>query len=146
MKIYLDNCAFNRPFGDQKDIRIKIETEAKLHIQEKIKTGKLDLIWSYILDFENSRNPFVERRISISHWKKSAVKDIEESENLLQKADSLVKIGLKPKDALHIDSAIEAEAGYFLTTDDKILNKATNVKELKIMSPTDFIKVIEHND
>ncbi len=146
MKIYLDNCTFNRPFDNQREIRIKIETEAKLYIQEKIKTGKLKLIWSYIIDFENSRNPFEERRISISHWKKFAVKDIEESENLLQNAEILAKIGLKPKDALHIASAIEAEAEYFLTTDDKVLNKATNIIKLKILSPTDFIKVFENND
>lgn len=61
MKIYLDNCIFNRPFDNQKDIRIKIETEAKLYIQEQIKNEKIILIWSYILDFENEQNPFDER-------------------------------------------------------------------------------------
>ena len=35
MKIYLDNCCYNRPYDDQTYIRIHLETEAKLHIQEK---------------------------------------------------------------------------------------------------------------
>ena len=35
MKIYLDLCCFNRPFDDQTKARIKLETEAKLVIQEK---------------------------------------------------------------------------------------------------------------
>ena len=37
MRIYLDNCTFNRPFDDQGQIRIRLESEAKLYIQEKIK-------------------------------------------------------------------------------------------------------------
>ncbi len=30
MRIYLDNCCFNRPFDDQTHFRIRIEAEAKL--------------------------------------------------------------------------------------------------------------------
>ena len=146
MKIYLDNCTFNRPFDDQKIIRIKIETEAKLYIQEQIKNEKLTLIWSYILDFENKQNPFIERKSSISSWKKFASTDIGETENLLQKVERLAKIGLKAKDALHIASAIEAKAEYFLTTDDKILNKSLKITEVIIISPTEFIKEFENYD
>jgi hypothetical protein len=62
MKLYLDNCCFNRPFDDQKQLRIKLETEAKLKIQEDIRFGLHQLVWSYILDYENSMNPFRERR------------------------------------------------------------------------------------
>ncbi len=61
MKIYLDNCLFNRPFDEQSHIRIRIETEEKLAIQEEIRRGTYQLIWSYILDYENSKNPFRER-------------------------------------------------------------------------------------
>ncbi|MFN0197095.1 MAG: PIN domain protein, partial [Planctomycetaceae bacterium] len=34
MRIYLDNCCFNRPFDDQRQIRVRLETEAKLCIQQ----------------------------------------------------------------------------------------------------------------
>ena len=37
MKVYLDNCCFNRPFDDQSAVRIRIESEAKLHVQQKIR-------------------------------------------------------------------------------------------------------------
>jgi hypothetical protein len=73
MLIYLDNCCFNRPFDDQKQIRIRIETEAKLFIQEEIFAGKFRLAWSYILDYENAANPFLERKETIGNWKKRAV-------------------------------------------------------------------------
>jgi hypothetical protein len=45
MKIYLDNCSFNRPFDDQSSMRVKLEAKAKLFIQEKIITVKLQLVW-----------------------------------------------------------------------------------------------------
>ncbi len=101
IRVYLDNCVFNRPFDDQTSIRIKLETEAKL--------------------YENEQNPFMERKEAIKEWKKLAVIDIEESEIILNKAKELMKIGLKSKDALHIACAIEGKAEYFLSTDDKIL-------------------------
>jgi len=36
LKVYLDNCCFNRPFDDQNQVRVRIETEAKLFIQMKM--------------------------------------------------------------------------------------------------------------
>jgi len=36
-KLYLDNCCFNRPFDDQSQMLVRLETEAKLFIQEGIK-------------------------------------------------------------------------------------------------------------
>jgi len=35
LKLYLDNCCLNRPFDDQIQQRIYLETEAKLFIQRK---------------------------------------------------------------------------------------------------------------
>lgn len=40
MRVYLDNCSFNRPFDEQKQIKIQLETEAKLDIQSDILKGK----------------------------------------------------------------------------------------------------------
>lgn len=48
MRVYLDNCCFNRPFDNQDNILIRLETEAKLTVQEKIKSGIFELAWSYV--------------------------------------------------------------------------------------------------
>ena len=53
MRIYLDNCCFNRPYDDQSQFKIRIESEAKLAIQEKVKNGLIELVWSFLLDYEN---------------------------------------------------------------------------------------------
>lgn len=61
MRLYLDNCMFNRPYDDQTHILIRLEAEAKLQIQQLIRDGQHQLIWSYIIDYENAKNPYVER-------------------------------------------------------------------------------------
>ena len=118
MKIYLDNCCFNRPFDDQSQLRIKLESEAKLKIQEEVREGNISLFWSYILDYENAKNPYEERKIRISGWKKYAMADIDEGIKVFERAKLLSGIGLKKLDCLHIACAIVAQCDYFLTTDD----------------------------
>ena len=53
MIIYLDNCCYNRPFDDQSQMRIYLETQAKLHIQKLIRDGVLYLAISYVSRYEN---------------------------------------------------------------------------------------------
>lgn len=142
MKIYLDNCCFNRPFDDQSQLRIKLETEAKLKIQDEVKEGVFKLIWSYMIESENDANPFDERKGAIGIWRKYAVIDIAEVAVVLEKGVQLMSLGLRAKDALHIACAIEAECDYFLSTDDKILNKKNSIRELTITDPIGFIKEV----
>ena len=123
MKVYLDNCCFNRPFDDQRSMVVYLETKSKLTIQGMIKNGHLKLIWSEILDFENNENPFIERKTKISEWKFWAVENIEMNDFIFEKAKDLLKSGLRQKDASHIACAISGNANYFVTTDKKILNK-----------------------
>ena len=93
MRVYLDNCCFNRPFDDQRQTRVRLEAEAKLCIQEHIRSGTLELVWSYMVDFENAANPFEERRTTISGWRQYAAMDIEETAIILQHA-TLLAVGL----------------------------------------------------
>ena len=47
----------------------------------------------------------------------------------------------KIKDSIHIACAIEAECKYFVTTDDKLLNKI--IDNIIIVDPITFIKQLE---
>jgi len=142
MRIYLDNCCFNRPFDDQSQIRIRLESEAKLRIQDDIMENKFELVWSYILEAENKANPFEERMNAIADWKKQVAVQVKENTKILNKAKKLNEIGLCSKDSLHISCAISAKCKYFLTTDDKILHKNNSIKEITIIDPIDFIKEV----
>ena len=106
MKIYFDNCCFNRPFDDQLQLRIKLETEAKLKIQEEVRAGNLELAWSYMLDFENDKNPYLERKTRISDWRKYGKLDIQENNQILEYSRSLHVKGFRKIDALHISCAV----------------------------------------
>ena len=52
MRVYLDNCCYNRPFDDQSQLKVLIESLAKLSIQQKMRAGELEYVWSTVLDFE----------------------------------------------------------------------------------------------
>jgi predicted nucleic acid-binding protein len=140
VKIYLDNCCFNRPFDDQRQTRIRIEAEAKLSIQGAVRGGTLELVWSYMLDFENAENPFEERQAAIDQWRQYAKTDVEQSDNLLEQARALVGAGLDAKDALHVACAIAGGCSHFLTTDDKLLKRAQGVSGITVMDPAAFVR------
>lgn len=143
MRIYLDNCVFNRPFDNQSYLRVWLETEAKLHIQSQIKQKHIDLVWSYILELENSQNPFLERKFAISQWRNLSTVQVIESQLLLEIARGLRDKGVKPKDSLHVASAVMGKASYFLSTDDKLLNKLRKYPAIKVLNPVEFIGVID---
>jgi len=137
MKIYLDNCSYNRPFDDQSQIKIRLETEAKLYIQASVHDGKSSLCWSFMLDYENNKNPYDEKRSSIALWKEIAEDFCPPSETILMRGKEIMKHGIKNEDALHIACAIERHCDYFITTDNKLTNK--NIEEIKVVNPIDFI-------
>jgi hypothetical protein len=143
MRIYLDNCCFNRPYDDQSQIRIRIESEAKLFIQAKVLTREIELAWSYILDFENNANPFPERRWSIAQWKAMAAVDVIESPAILDYAQQCEARGLRGKDALHIGCAIETGCECFLTTDDQVIKMMGDFKLIMVMNPINFLTLME---
>ncbi len=145
MKLYLDNCCYNRPFDDQTQMKIHLETQAKLYIQGKIKDGVYDLVWSYILDYENGKNPYEEKKLAIAPWKEIALECVlEENEEILKFAEMLLLKGIKTFDALHIACAVYAGCDYYLTTDKKLLN--TPISEIKVVSPIIFVNEMEEQE
>ena len=138
MRVYLDNCCINRPFDDQTSINIQLETDAKLFIQERIRQNDIELVWSFILDYENNDNPFPEIRTKISEWKNLSCTDPDLTDEIKQKAKELMASGLRQKDAAHVACAIYANADYFITTDKKIINKS--ITEIQIVNPIDFVR------
>ena len=141
MKIYMDNCCFNRPYDDQTQLKIYLETQAKLNIQKQIITGKHELVWSFILDYKNEQNPFEMRKNSIKDWRSIAKLYILLNDDVTTFARMLLGKGIKNKDALHIACAVEAKCNVFFTTDKKLLN--TLIPEIRIMNPLEFIIEME---
>ena len=142
-KVYLDVNIYNRPFDDQSQVRIRLETISIFSIMQRIKRGDLSLIWSFIIDYENSLNPYDDVRQEVGLLSSLAFKTILPSDIIVTQAMKFESKGMKPRDALHIACALEAGADYFLTCDDKLINKASSIRGLKILNPIRFIEETE---
>ena len=71
MKIYLDNCCYNRPFDDQSQMKIHLETQAKLYIQRQIRDGVYDLVWSY--DYTKWRENALDEGLDVRQLSQKAM-------------------------------------------------------------------------
>ena len=60
-KVYMDVCCLNRPFDDQTQDRIRMESEAVLMILNRCLTDWI-LVRSEVIDYEISRIPDDERK------------------------------------------------------------------------------------
>lgn len=144
VRIYLDMCCYNRPYDDQSQLKISLETQAKLHIQTLIKNKKLNLVTSYMLRYECNNNPFEMRRNVIFDFidsNTSAYVGDERKEKIEAKAAQIMKTGIHFKDACHVASAIFAECEYFISTDKRLLKYKSN--EIKMVTPIEFIMETE---
>ncbi len=147
MRIYLDNCCYNRPYDDQTQVRIHIEAEAKLYIQNMVKQGKLELVTSYMLDIENSANHSATKRASINDFMKlyeTLYVTVEQAEEINLLAAEIVKTGVKTKDAVHVACAIFARCDYFISTDDRLLKYKD--ERVQLVSPCEFIRLYKEEE
>ena len=143
MKIYLDNCCYNRPYDDQSYLTISIETQAKLQIQSLVKAKKLDLASSFILDYENSCNPYSDRKSAITNFLDENVLDYvgsDKSELIKSNAKKIMDSGVKMKDACHIACAELMNCDYLLSTDKRMLKYKSD--SIKLLNPIEFLNLI----
>jgi len=137
--IYMDNCCFNRPFDDQEQVVIRLESEAKMEIQSGVKKGEIALVWSFMLDFENDQNIDSEKKNKIFEWEKYAKIYFIGTDKTAEIANEISRKGIKYKDAVHLACAIESGCDYFITTDKGIIKKKSLITELKIVNPLEYL-------
>ncbi|WP_295764232.1 hypothetical protein [uncultured Oscillibacter sp.] len=68
MRVYLDMCCYNRSYDDRLQIKVSLETQAKLHIQELIQKKDLELVTFYMLRYECGQNPCEMRKKAIMQF------------------------------------------------------------------------------
>ena len=146
MRIYLDMNIYNRPFDDQSQVKIRLETIAIFSIFQKIKNKELKLIWSFMIDYENSLNPYDDVRQEIEMAAFLAFKNITPDEAILIAAKEFESNGIMPRDSIHLACALNGKAEYFLTCDDKLIKRASALDmNIKIINPLRFIEDMEVN-
>jgi predicted nucleic acid-binding protein len=142
MRIYLDNCCYNRPFDDLRQMTIKAESDSKRFIQSLINYGALELVYSFILLHEigQIRIEDTDKKENILFFinsianRKYVGKDLETE--VFEIGKDIMQAGIKYADATHIACAILAECDYFITTDKRILKYQSD--KIKLINPIDF--------
>lgn len=132
-RIYLDVCCLNRPFDDQTQPRIRLESEAILMILNRCEQGLWEWLGSEVLTWEVDKTPDPERRrrvrLLISHVQRQIIAGPAE----IARAREIEGWGITATDALHLACAESGQADVFLTTDDRLLQKATaHAGELRV--------------
>lgn len=141
-RLYLDMNIYNRPFDDQSQVRIRLEAISTYAILKTIKEKRFSLLWSFMLEFENSLNPYEDIRIEIEMAALLSAEHINMTDDILITAKSFESKGIKPRDAMHVACAVKGKADYFLTCDDKLIRKNQLIKDkIIIMNPIDFIRL-----
>ena len=133
LKLYLDMCIFNRPFDDQSQPKIMIEAQIFIMLMAMMSEGLFDLINSFALEYENSKNPNVENMMKITDFLEYSTDYIHYSEDILDRSLEFEKLGLSGMDAVHIACAEKANADFFVTCDDRLIKKLQRVDDMGIV-------------
>lgn len=140
LKVYLDNCCYGRPFDNQSDAEIFIETQAKMSIQSLIKYKLIELVYSTVSVEEVNAYPLEENRNSILEFIESNATYFvgkANDETAIALTEDIMKTGIKLKDASHTACAIIAKCDYLITTDKRLLKYKDS--RIKIVNPVDFL-------
>ena len=143
MTVYLDNSFLNRPF-DNPDIGTnKLESEILSLVIKLADKGKIELVNSSVIVYENSLNPLPERKIFVKEVLKRARFYQNINEDIKKEAENLVNAAkVSSVDALHLASAEKANANIFITCDYDIIKKYKG--KVKVITPLEFLKYYEH--
>ena len=138
MRIYLDNCCYNRLFDEKSQERVQAESDAIKNIL--IRSKELDniVIGSEILISEIDRIKDTGKKLSvISLYTQVVTEMININAEIFEYAKNLMEqANIKQMDALHLSCALISNADVFLTVDDKLIKacKSLNLK-MQVINP-----------
>ena len=144
MIIYLDNCCYNRPFDDQTQERIHLESEVILAVLKMGQMKQAVIAGSDILELEMRRMQDENKKRKVLDLYRVAGMHIQYTEKIKSRSAEIISVSkIRVFDSLHIASAEEAKADVFLTTDDK-LEKMAEKLELgtRVVNPLRFAREV----
>jgi predicted nucleic acid-binding protein len=144
-RVYLDTSIYNRPFDDQGQPKIFLETQAVILILQMVEAQLIELVSSSVLEYENSQNPFPVKQQAMSRYLQMATVRQQVDETIKQKAEQLEQQGIKAIDALHVACAMAANCDYLITCDRRLINRCRDLA-LHTLNPVDFILEIEDDN
>ncbi|MCV3211949.1 PIN domain-containing protein [Plectonema radiosum NIES-515] len=144
-RVYLDTSIYNRPFDDQTQPKIFLETQAVILILQLVEAKLIELVSSSVLEYENSRNSFFVNQQTMERYLQMATMKQEVNEGIRERGEQLEQQKVKAIDALHVACAEASNSDYFITCDQRLINRCRGLA-LKVINPTEFILEMEDDN
>ncbi len=127
-RVYLDVCAICRPFDDQQQARIRLETQAVELILASIRRESLEWMISptHILEIDAIRQP-EERQHLLLLIDELGTKPAYDLPPVRKRAEALSNAGMGVADAAHVAFAEAAQAD-FVTVDDRLIKQCKRMQ------------------
>jgi predicted nucleic acid-binding protein len=149
MKLYLDNCCYNRPYDDQSYERIHLEEEAVLAIINKCEQAGNEIIGSPALDIEIEQIENIEKQEKVKNFYEQTIyKKIEYNSGILKRVKELSEqSNIRTLDRFHLSFAEYAGVDVLLTTDDKFEKVCSKLNlNIKVINPLKFLLEAMRNE
>ena len=140
--IYLDVCCLNRPFDDQTQERVRLESEAVLLILGRCQRGEWQLVGSEAITLEINQTRDSERKSQLRAFADLATLQVTVDESIEVRAGVFVQQGLGTFDALHLACAEVSQSTALLTTDDRLVRWAgrhLDMLQVKVANPVRWL-------
>jgi hypothetical protein len=142
-RVYLDNCVINRPFDDQSQERIRLETEAIILLPSRLERKEWTWLGSQAVVIEIDKMPDADQRLRLKRVIEFISLTIGIGEKELERAGEFQKLGFAGLNAVHLACAESGKVDVFLTTDDRLLKLSKRLAKklhIKVENPLDWMK------
>lgn len=144
MKVYLDNCCYNRILDDRSNSQIYYERNSVMLILELAEKLAIELIGSEMLVKEINDIGDSYKKSVLQMMYSLCSKEIRVDSVILDRAEEIRHCSnIKYKDSIHLACAEAAEADALLTTDKKFVSSGNRIKiYTKIMNPNQWLSEV----
>lgn len=105
-----------------------------------IKNAEIELVTSFVLDYENSQNRSAHKRQTITDFMndyEAYYVSAESQADVVRLAGPIMESGVKQEDAYHVACALLSNCDYFITVDDRLLKYQP--KAMPLITPVEFM-------
>ena len=141
LKIYLDNCCYNRPFDDQSQERVYMESKAIISILKRSELHEFEIIGSPIIRMEISEIRDEDKKMKVQNIYHIVHEECSITESVKARSAEIMALSkIQLLDSLHIAASESANADVLLTTDDKLEKIAKKLDlKVRVLNPLKFI-------
>lgn len=101
-----------------------------------------------MLDYENSHNPFAERRAFVQQLAQACDSSVEPDQSIRELARRLAEnYGIWGRDALHLACAERSGCDYLVTCDDRLIQQSRRLRQtgtlnVQVLNPIDLLREV----